>query len=167
MWVFSRYIRFSTFRCALKNRQFWPFLTNFSGKIRSDSKSAAFFTSICIAPNIFSAFILCFPERYEFALDVLFTHRLVLVALYNQWNKWCRQFANIHIDVKFFEEAESGLILSKNWPKSKKKEFFKICSFFNISICFEKLSILTTFDQLFRRNKVRFEILSIFYVDMY
>ena len=113
-WVFSRYIRYSTFRCALKNRQFWPLLTNFSGKIRSDSKSSAFFTSICIAPNIFSAFILCFPERYEFALDVLFTHRLVLVALYNQWNKWCRQFANIHIDVKFFEEAESGLILSKN-----------------------------------------------------
>ena len=54
----------------------------------------------------------------------VFTDRIVLVALYNQWNKWCRQFADTHIDVKFFEEAESDLILSKKWPEIAKKVSF-------------------------------------------
>ena len=72
-------------------------------------------------------------------------------------------FANIHIDVKFFKEAESDLILPKRFAlSSQKTEFFRLCLFSNISVCLEKSSILTTFNHFFRKNKVRFEIVSIF-----
>ena len=77
-------------------------------------------------------------------------------------------FADIPIDVKFLEEAESDLILQKSWPKIVKKvSFFQDISVFQHFGMPGKLSIFTTFGDLFRKNKVRFGILSIFYVDMY
>ena len=82
-----------------------------------------FYVDMYITKHVL-AFILCFPERYEFALDVFFTYRFVLAALYSHWNKCCKQFAHIHIDVKFFKEADSGLISSKSWAKIVKKVSF-------------------------------------------
>ena len=115
-----------------------------------------------------SAFILCFPERFEFALDVFFTDRFVLVDLYNQRNKCCRQFAHIHIDVKFFKEAKSDLIFSVKSVKScQKRRFIEAYRNSGKLDLFQKINFFTILDRLLLKNKVRFGFLEKFYVDMY
>ena len=57
---------------------------------------------------------------------VLVVDQLVLVALWKPRNARYKKISNIHIDVKFFEEAESDLIFSiKSVESGQKRRFIE------------------------------------------
>ena len=57
----------------LENAPFWPLSTNFSEKNKVRFFFFIIYVDMYITKHV-SAFILCFPERFDFALDVIF-HR--------------------------------------------------------------------------------------------